>query len=136
MHRALYLLFNEGYHGASSESAVRAELCQEAIRLMMLLVEQPLAATPATHALAALMYLHAARLPARVNAAGRLERAGRSGSIACGIERSMAEGDDCSSCSAAGDELTEYHIEAAIAGDHASAPRAEDTDWRQIVVAL
>ena len=25
--RALYLLFNEGYHGASAESAVRAELC-------------------------------------------------------------------------------------------------------------
>ena len=31
--RALYLLFNEGYHGASPESAVRAELCQEAMRL-------------------------------------------------------------------------------------------------------
>src|SRR5215468_9875511 len=30
--RALYLLFNEGYHGASGESAVRAELCREAIR--------------------------------------------------------------------------------------------------------
>src|SRR2546429_952144 len=27
--RALYLLFNEGYHGASPESAVRAELCRE-----------------------------------------------------------------------------------------------------------
>ena len=26
--RALYLLFNEGYHGASAESAVRAELCR------------------------------------------------------------------------------------------------------------
>lgn len=31
--RALYLLFNEGYHGASAESAVRVELCSEAIRL-------------------------------------------------------------------------------------------------------
>src|ERR1700740_2588950 len=33
VHRALYLLFNEGYHGASPESAVRAELCREAMRL-------------------------------------------------------------------------------------------------------
>src|SRR5262245_62765824 len=33
VHRALSLLFNEGYHGASPESAVRAELCQEAMRL-------------------------------------------------------------------------------------------------------
>ena len=70
--RALYLLFNEGYHGASPESAVRAELCQEAMRLTALLLEYPLAATPATHALAALMCLHAARLPGRVDASGSL----------------------------------------------------------------
>src|SRR5499427_10108598 len=39
VHRALYLLFNEGYHGASAETAVRAELCREAIRLTELLLE-------------------------------------------------------------------------------------------------
>jgi RNA polymerase sigma factor (sigma-70 family) len=33
VHRALYLLFNEGYHGASAESVVRVELCREAMRL-------------------------------------------------------------------------------------------------------
>ena len=51
---------------------VRAELCDEAMRLTALLREHPPAATPATHALAALMCLHAARLPARVDAAGDL----------------------------------------------------------------
>ena len=70
--RALYLLFNEGYHGASPESAVRAELCREAMRLTALLLEHPLGATPATYALSALMCLDAARLPARVDAAGNL----------------------------------------------------------------
>src|SRR5262249_38421411 len=40
--RALYLLFNEGYHGASPESAVRAELCHEAMRLAALLLQHPL----------------------------------------------------------------------------------------------
>ena len=44
--RALYLLFNEGYHGASPEAAVRAELCDEAMRLTTLLLEHPPAATP------------------------------------------------------------------------------------------
>ena len=39
--RALYLLFSEGYHGASAESAVRMELCSEAIRLILLLLEHP-----------------------------------------------------------------------------------------------
>src|SRR5262249_23061769 len=64
--RALYLLFNEGYHGAN-EAPVRTPLCAEAIRLAGLLLEHPPAATPATYALLALMCLHAARLPARVD---------------------------------------------------------------------
>jgi RNA polymerase sigma factor (sigma-70 family) len=55
VHRALYLLFNEGYHGASSESAVRAGLCREAIRLAAILLDHPLGAVPATCALCALM---------------------------------------------------------------------------------
>src|ERR1700676_2651304 len=70
--RALYLLFNEGYHGASAETAVRVELCREAMRLTAMLLEHPLGRKPETYALAALMCLHAARLPSRVNASGHL----------------------------------------------------------------
>jgi hypothetical protein len=47
VHRVLYLLFNEGYHGASAESAVRAALCHEVMRLAALLLEHRLGATPA-----------------------------------------------------------------------------------------
>src|SRR3984893_7524537 len=72
VHRALYLLFNEGYHGASPESAVRAELCDEAIRLTDLLLAHPLASKPATPALARPMGLHAARLRTRVDDTGNL----------------------------------------------------------------
>ena len=130
--RALYLLFNEGYHGASAESAVRAELCQEALRLAALLHAHPLGATPASHALSALMCLHAARLPARVDAAGDL-------STLFQQDRSrwdwalVAEGQRLLDLSATGLELTPYHVEAGIAWLHASAPRAEDTDWGRIV---
>ena len=132
VHRALYLLFNEGYHGASAESAVRVELCREAMRLAMLLVEHSLTSTPATHALAALMHLHAARLPARVDASGNL-------SSLFDQDRSrwdpalIAEGQRLLDLSATGSALTEYHVEAAIASVHASAQRAEDTNWGQIV---
>lgn len=130
--RALYLLFNEGYHGSSAEAAVRADLCREAMRLTNLLREHPLAATPATHALAALMCLHAARLPGRLNSSGSL-------SSFFDQDRSLwdtqlvAEGQRLLELSAAGPELTEYHLEAAIAWVHASARSAESTDWKQIV---
>src|SRR5881396_393677 len=132
VHRALYLLFNEGYHGASAEAAVRVELCQEALRLAALLFEHPLGSTPATYALAAMMCLHAARLPARLDASGNL-------SALADQDRSrwdpelVAEGQRLLDLSATGPELTEYHVEAAMAAVHASAPRVEDTNWAQIV---
>jgi RNA polymerase sigma-70 factor (ECF subfamily) len=130
--RALYLLFNEGYHGASAESAVRVELCQEAMRLAAMLLEYPRGTEPATYALYALMCLDAARLPARVDAAGNL-------SSLFDQDRSrwdsqlVAEGQRFLDLSAKGPELTEYHVEAAIAWVHATAHRAEETDWRMIV---
>jgi RNA polymerase sigma-70 factor (ECF subfamily) len=45
----------------------------------------------------------------------------------------IAEGQRLLDLSATGSALTEYHVEAAIASVHASAPRAEDTNWGQIV---
>src|SRR5579871_2004147 len=59
--RALYLLFNEGYHGASPETAVRVTLCREALHLARMLLDHPPCATPSTRALVAVMCLHAAR---------------------------------------------------------------------------
>ena len=123
VHRALYLLFNEGYHGAHAETAVRRELCREAVRLTAVLLEHPLGAIPETYALAALMSLHAVRLPARVDALGNL-------SSLLDQDRSQWDRDSLRKglqfleLSAAGAALSEYHVEAAIAAVHARAPRA------------
>ncbi|HXJ21953.1 MAG TPA: DUF6596 domain-containing protein [Polyangia bacterium] len=132
VHRALYLLFNEGYHGASPESAVRVELCQEALRLVSLLLEHRAGQTPATRALAALMCLHAARMPSRLDAAGDLTPFfDQDRSL---WDRGMiAEGQRLLHDSADGAELTTYHLEAAIAAVHALAPSPRDTDWAAIV---
>jgi RNA polymerase sigma factor (sigma-70 family) len=130
--RALYLLFNEGYHGACAESAVRGELCEEAIRLTDVLLEHPATATPAAHALAALIRLHAARLPGRLDDGGGLHPFAEQ-------DRSkwnrvlVAQGQALLERSATGADVTAYHVEAAIAWHHAAAPRAEDTDWESIV---
>ena len=130
--RALYLLFNEGYHGASPESAVRADLCQEAMRLTGLLLDYPLAAMPATFALSALMCLHAARSPARVDASGNLTSLFDQDRTRWD-SRLVAEGQRLLDLSATGKELTEYHVEAAIASVHVTAHRTEETDWGRIV---
>ena len=73
-----------------------------------------------SHALAALMCLHAARLPARVDASGNL-------SSLFDQDRSrwdqdlVTEGQRLLDLSATGTELTEYHVEAAIASFHSMA---------------
>jgi RNA polymerase sigma-70 factor (ECF subfamily) len=132
VHRALYLLFNEGYHGASAESAVRAELCQEAMRLAALLRAHPLASTPATYALSALMSLHAARMPARLDSSGDLRSLFEQDRSRWDLNL-VADGQSLLDVSARGPEMTEYHLEAAIAWVHATAHRAEDTNWEMIV---
>jgi RNA polymerase sigma-70 factor (ECF subfamily) len=129
--RALYLVFNEGYHGASPEAAVRSDLCYESIRLISLLLTNPLGATPSTYALAALMCLNASRLPARVVAGNLTMLADQDRSL---FDQSLAEeGVRFLEQSASGPELTDYHVEAAIAWVHTSAQRSEDTDWATII---
>jgi RNA polymerase sigma factor (sigma-70 family) len=130
--RALYLLFNEGYHGASTEAAVRIDLCREAIRLTMLLLESRQTASPETQALAALMHLHAAKLPARLDSEGDLNpllEQDRSQWDTKRVEEGLALLDR----SAEGPVVSAFHIEAAIAAVHATARSVDETNWNEIV---
>ena len=130
--QTLYLLFNEGYKASGGERLVRAELCDEAIRLASLLVEQPAGNQPRTHALLALMLLNAARLPARTDDDGnllRLEEQDRSVWNRSMIARGIAH----LARSAAGTELTAYHVQAGIAACHCVAADYASTDWPQIL---
>jgi RNA polymerase sigma factor (sigma-70 family) len=132
IHQALYMLFSEGYHGSHPERSVREELCEEALRLGSLLAESPSTATPATYALLGMMCLHAARLPARIDDAGSLvllEAQDRSRWSRPLIER----GCEFLARSSSGDELTPYHLEAAIAALHAQARTFAETDWAGIL---
>ncbi len=131
--RSLYLLFNEGYKASGGEKLVREDVCQEAVRLVELLARHPVGNRPPTHALLALMLLNAARLPSRVDEEGnllRLQEQDRTrwdqGQIARGLAH-LAQ-------SAAGDDLTEYHLQAAIAACHCVAPDYAATDWSRILV--
>jgi RNA polymerase sigma-70 factor (ECF subfamily) len=130
--QTLYLLFNEGYKASGGEHLIRAELCHEAIRLTTLLAEHPAGDQPRSHALLALMLLNGARLPARLDAEGnilRLEEQNRSqwdqAMIARGLYHLMQ--------STAGDEVSEYHLQAGIAACHCAALDYESTDWPRIL---
>ncbi|MFD7888836.1 RNA polymerase sigma factor, partial [Streptomyces albidoflavus] len=121
--RVLYLVFNEGYSG-------EVDLVAEAIRLTRQLAAR--VDHPEVAGLLALMLLHHARRPARTAPDGSLVPLAEqdrsrwdTGAIAEGVRILQA--------ALARDRLGEYQAQAAIAALHADAPRAEETDWPQIV---
>jgi RNA polymerase sigma factor (sigma-70 family) len=127
----VYLLFTEGYSSAQPDTVIRHELCEEAIRLGLLLVEHPVGAVPETDALLALMYLDAARFEARVDGAGGLlllEEQDRSlwdrDLIHAGISHLHR--------AARGEVFSRYHVEAGIAAEHCLAPTYAETRWDEI----
>jgi RNA polymerase sigma-70 factor (ECF subfamily) len=127
----LYFMFNEGYTVHEGEGLIRQDLCLEALRLGCLVGSSSIA-EPRVHALVALMALEAARLPARTDESGDLillEDQDRSRwdphLIGLGFhhfDRSMS-----------GDEVSEYHVQAAIAATHARAASAQSIDWPVIL---
>ena len=130
--QSLYLLFNEGYKASSGENLVREELCDEAIRLTELLEQHRASNQPKTHALLALMQLNAARIPARQDNEGnllRLEEQDRAVWDQTMIARGMFHLHE----SAAGTDISEYHLQAGIAACHATAIDYKSTDWAKIL---
>lgn len=125
--RVLYLVFNEGYTGD-------VDLAAEAIRLARELASRTESAEdyPETAGLLALMLLHHARRPARTRDDGSLvplaeqDRSRWNTSL-------IAEGVGILQKALSRDRLGEFQAQAAIAALHADAPRAEETDWVQIV---
>jgi len=127
----IYLVFNEGYSAHEGQDLIRQDLCVEALRLGRLVASSSIA-TPKSHALVAMMALQAARLAARVDAAGDLvllESQDRNRWDRELIGLGFYHFD----LSMVGDEVTEYHAQAAIAATHARAGDAESIEWPWIL---
>jgi RNA polymerase sigma-70 factor (ECF subfamily) len=130
--QALYLLFNEGYHGASAEAPLQPATCADALRLTELLLSLDADAHPRVHALAALFCFNSARLATRVDAEGvflplaEQDRAQWNRDL---LERGIRHLGE----SAVGASWTRWHLEAGIAFEHTRAPSVAETDWQRIV---
>jgi RNA polymerase sigma-70 factor (ECF subfamily) len=128
----VYLLFNEGYAAHAGEELVRADLVHEAVRLGEVLAASPATRRPRVHALLALMSFQGARIPARVDAAGDVLTLAQQ-DRALWNQAWLARGWRNLDLAIAGEELSAYHVECAIAACHAAAPSYAATDWRSIL---
>ncbi len=127
----IYLVFNEGYVATAGPDPIRRDLARDAEWLASLLCRL-VPDEPEPLGLLALIRLHLARWPARLDAAGRLvlledqdrslwDTRAISQAVAL-IERAAAE-----------QRPGRYQIEAMIAALHCEAPSWEATDWPQVL---
>lgn len=132
VYTVLYLLFNEGYNSLKAEELIRKDLCGEAMRCCLLLTEHHLIKQPEAHALLALMCLQASRFDSRISAQNEiilLQEQNRSQwdreLIQLGIQY-LTLSSDCN-------RISSYHIEAAIAAEHAIAETFASTNWERLL---
>ncbi len=131
--RVIYLLFSEGYSPATGALAIRRDICYEAIRLSLLLQDNPYCRHPNLNALIALMCFHVSRFDARLDNNLELvdmEHQDRSkydrALITIGIRHLENSG-------TTGRVPSSYHLEAAVSYYHCTAATFADTDWKNIL---
>ena len=129
--KSLYLLFNEGYNSSNPDKLIREDLCEEAIRLCFLITQHSLTAYPRSKALLALMCFQGSRLDARLDDKNNIillkhqDRSKWNRAL-------MSKGFELMEESTEPFEVSSYHLEAAIAAQHATARSFEQTDWKSI----
>jgi RNA polymerase sigma factor (sigma-70 family) len=126
----LYLLFNEGYFSKSNNNIIRKDLCAEAIRLTLILSEDPKTGTAQTDALLALMCFQSSRLDARINEIQEpvlFEEQDKK----LWDKELIDRGNYYLVKACTGNEISKYHLEARIAYWHTTT--ADVKKWENIL---
>lgn len=109
----LYLLFNEGYYSETDSTILREGLCDEAMRLTYMLIENEQTNLPKVNALYSLMCFHSSRFAARKNEQGEVILYHDQDETLWNQEL-IIKGIYFLHEAAKGNEISKYHIEASI----------------------
>jgi len=127
----LYLLFNEGYYSVSQNTTLRKDLCVEAMRLTLLLIENDNTNQPPANALLSLMCFHSSRFEARTDEKGEMVLY-KDQDTSLWNEELINKGTYYLNQASKGSQLSKFHLEAAIAYWHT---QKDDTSekWENIL---
>ncbi|MBL8809153.1 MAG: sigma-70 family RNA polymerase sigma factor [Planctomycetaceae bacterium] len=128
----IYLIFTEGYAATVGDNPVRSDLCEEAMRLARMCNQHSWSRSPATAALLGLLLLQSSRMDARVDADGAIVLLGEQDRT-CWDTGRIREAMHWLTLAAEGNVLSRYHVEAAIAWEHARAENLESVDWPRVI---
>ena len=128
----IYLIFNEGYYSASKDRIIREDLCGEALRLAHGLLKKEITQTPDAYALHALLCFQSARMKGRITKNGEIIRLKEQ-------DRSLwyyplvLLGHESMDKAMEAQQLSHYHLEAAIAAEYVQASSYEATNWDNLL---
>ena len=130
--RAIYLIFNEGYNATHAETFIRKDLLEQALYLCRMLAQNANTRLPEVYAAMALMCFHSARIDSRIGEDGEIvllayQERGKWN------QQLINEGNSFLNKAAFGEQISSYHIEAAIAYEHCIAESFEQTNWQNIL---
>lgn len=128
--KVLYLLFNEGYFSRSNNSIIRKDLCLEAMRLTLILIENPLTNTHQTNALLALMCFQSSRFDSRENEVGEIVLFENQNKNLWDKEL-IDRGNYYLINACSENEVSKYHLEAGIAYWHTTP--TDKNKWQHIL---
>lgn len=128
--RVIHLVFSEGYSSGAGETVLRADLCEEAIRLARMLREH--VPHPDVDGLLALMMLQHTRRSARQDAAGNLTPLDEQDRSRWHVAE-IAEGRALAELALSRPPFATYTLQAAVAAVHAATIDGRPTDWAAIV---
>jgi RNA polymerase sigma-70 factor (ECF subfamily) len=127
----IYLMFSEGHYSVSQNNTLRKDVCLEAMRLCYMLVENKYTNQPPVNALLSLMCFHTSRFEARTNKNGELILYEEQDTSLWDTDL-ISMGAYFLNCSASGNKLSKYHLEAAIA--YWNTQRADTKEkWESIL---
>ena len=129
--RTIYLLFSEGYYSSSANTPLRRDLCVEAMRLNVMLVENEQTNTPEANALLSLMCFHASRFDARLDTKGDIVLYEEQDEALWSTEL-IEKGNHYLKESTSAPRLSKYHLEASIAYWH-TATKDSKEKWENIL---
>jgi len=130
---AIYLLYNEGYSASIGTKLIREELCNEAIRLVEILVNhRSISDNTSSLALLALMQLNSSRFNAREDENGNIITMARQDRRIWDLHL-MERGFSNLKVAAQSQVISKYHILASISAYHCSAKDFKSTDWQGIL---
>lgn len=130
--KIIYLMFNEGYSASQGDVLIRKNLCEEAIRLNQIILDNEHYQKSQSYALMALMYFHIGRFDARSGENGELltlEKQDRN----LWDQDLIGLGSQYFALASNLGEVSDYLIQAGMSALHSLAPSYQETDWEELL---